>query len=128
MSDHHTQYLHTAKYGNPGGQHTMKPMFKKVDNHIYKSEYHPDVVANSSEGKKAIYTVRGNKVYATGEHPDGPSPHAMFTITDKGTIHTTMDHPEHKNGLAVFVMDHRPDPEFIQKTIAAEAGPASEKK
>ena len=104
----------------------MKPMFVKRDNHIFKSEYHPDVVVNSNEGNKAIYAVRGNKVYATGEHPDGPSPHAIFTITDKGTIHTTMDHPEHRSGQAVFVLDHRPDPEFIKKTIEAETMKAPE--
>ncbi len=126
MADHHTQYLHTAKYGNPGGFHTMKPMFKKVDSHIYKSEYHPDVAADSNEGNKAIYTIRGNKVYATGHHPDGPSPHAIFTISDKGTVHTTMDHPEHRSGQAVFVMDHRPDAEFIKKTIEAETMKAPE--
>jgi hypothetical protein len=98
----------------------MKPMFKKVDNHIYKSEYHPDVVADSNEGNKAIYTVRGNKVYATGAHPDGPSPHAIFTINDNGMIHTTIDHPEHQSGQAVFVLDHKPDADFIKKTIEAE--------
>ncbi len=117
-----SQYLHTAKYGNPGGFHTMKPMFKKTGDHIFKSEYHPDVVANGEEAHKAIYHVKGNKVYATGEHPDGASPHAIFTITDKGTIHTTMDHPEHQNGLAVYVLDHRPDPKMIEQTIANEIG------
>jgi hypothetical protein len=118
-----TQYLHTAKYGNPGGHHTMKPMFKKVDNHIYKSEYHPDVIADSNEAHKAVYHVKGNKVYASAAHPDGPSPHALFTITDGGTIHTTIDHPEHQSGQAVFIMDKKPDADFIKKTIAAEAPP-----
>ena|SRR6185436_17644715 len=121
-----SQYLHTAKYGNPGGAHTMKPMFVKRDNHIFKSEYHPDVLADSNEANKAIYHVRGNKVYASAAHPDGPSPHALFTISDKGTIHTTIDHPEHQSGQAVFVLDHRPDAEFIKKTIEAEALKPSE--
>jgi hypothetical protein len=123
MADHHTQYLHTAKYGNPGGVHTMKPMYKKVDNHIYKSEYHPDVIANKEEGLKAIYHVRDNKIYASAAHPDGPSPHAIFKIAANGLIHTTHDHPEHQSDLPVFVMNHRPDPEFIKKTVAAEAPP-----
>lgn len=118
--DHHTQYLHTAKYGNPGGFHTMKPMFKKVENHIFKSEYHPDVVADKNEGLKAIYHVKGNKVYASAAHPDGPSPHALFTISDSGSMHTTLDHPGHKSEQPVFILDHRPDPETIKKAIAAE--------
>jgi hypothetical protein len=100
----------------------MKPMFKKVDNHIYKSEYHPDVIANKDEGQKAIYHVKGNKVYASAAHPDGPTPHALFTING-GLIHTTIDHPEHQSGLPVFKLDHRPDAEFIKKTVAAEAPP-----
>jgi hypothetical protein len=115
------EYLHTAKYGNPGGMHTMKPMFVKQDNHIFKSEYHPDVVANQEEGQKAIYHVRGNKVYASAAHPDGPSAHALFTISDAGTIHTTLDHPEHKSGLPVFVLGKKPDQAFIEKTIQKEA-------
>lgn len=130
-----TQYLHTAKYGNPGGLHTMKPMFKKMDNHIYKSEYHPDVIADSAEGQKAIYHVKGNKVYASAAHPGGASPHALFTINDGGLIHTTMDHPEHQSGNAVFVLgDHgdvhpmkKPDADFIKKTIASEAGGKGDK-
>ena len=128
-----SQYLHTAKYGNPGGVHTMKPMFKKDGNHIYKSEYHPDVIADSNEAHKAVYHVKGNKVYASAAHPDGPSPHALFTISDNGMIHTTLDHPEHQSGQAVFVLgDHgevhpmkKPDAEFIKKAIAAEAPPPS---
>jgi hypothetical protein len=115
------EYLHTAKYGNPGGMHTMKPMFVKRDNHIYKSEYHPDVVANKEEGLKAIYHVQGNKIYASAAHPDGPSPHAIFTISDSGTIHTTHAHPQHQSDLPVFVMSKRPDAAFIEKTIQAEA-------
>jgi hypothetical protein len=119
MSVH--EYLHTAKYGNPGGMHTMKPMFVKRDDHIFKSEYHPDVVANKEEGQKAIYHVRGNKVYASAAHPDGPSAHALFTISEGGTIHTTIDHPEHKSGLPVFVLGKKPDKAFIEKTIQKEA-------
>ena len=115
------EYLHTAKYGNPGGMHTMKPMFVKQDNHIFKSEYHPDVVANKEEGLKAIYHVRGNKVYASAAHPDGPSLHALFSISDGGTIHTTVDHPEHQSNLPVFVLGKQPDKAFIEKTIQKEA-------
>src|SRR4051812_18089429 len=115
------EYLHTAKYGNPGGLHTMKPMFVKEDNHIFKSEYHPDVIANKEEGQKAIYHVRGNKVYASAAHPEGPSPHALFTIGDNGLIHTTVDHPGHQSGLPVYVMHKQPDRAFIEKTIQNEA-------
>lgn len=114
------EYLHTAKYGNPGGMHTMKPMFVKEDNHIFKSEYHPDVVANKEEGLKAIYHVKGNKVYASAGHPDGPSPHALFTLSDSGTLHTTLDHPGHKSDLPVFILDKKPDAAFIAKTIQNE--------
>lgn len=114
------EYLHTAKYGNPGGLHTMKPMFVKQDNHIYKSEYHPDVIANQDEAHKAIYHVKGNKVYASSAHPNGPSPHALFTIGENGLISTTIDHPEHKSSLPVFVLDKKPDAAFIQKTIQKE--------
>ena len=95
----------------------MKPMFVKKENHIFKSEYHPDVLANKEEGLKALYHVRGNKVYASAGHPDGPSPHALFTITDKGTIHTTIDHPEHKSEQPVFILDAKPDAQFIEKAI-----------
>src|SRR5207302_11504805 len=116
-----SEYLHTAKYGNPGGAHTMKPMFVKRENHIYKSEYHPDVVADKEEGLKAIYHVRGNKVYASAAHPDGPSAHALFTIGDSGLIHTTNDHPEHKSNLPVFILGKKPDAAFIEKTIQKEA-------
>ena len=100
----------------------MKPMFVKRDDHIFKSEYHPDVIADSNEGNKAIYHVKGNKVYASAAHPEGPSAHALFTISESGTIHTTLDHPEHKSDLPVFVMDKKPDRSFIEKTIAKEAG------
>lgn len=113
-----TQYLHTAKYGNPGGMHTMKPMFKKVDNHIFKSEYHPDVVANKEEGLKAMYHVKGDKIYASAGHPDGPSPHAIFRISDTGTIHTTHAHPEHRSNQPVFVLGKaKLDPSFIEKVM-----------
>lgn len=119
---HTSQYLHTAKYGNPGGAHTMKPMFVKRDNHIFKSEYHPDVVADSNEGNKAIYHVKGNKVYASVDHPNGPSPHALFTISESGAMHTTMEHPEHQSGQPVFHLHENPDRAFIEKTIAKETG------
>ena len=118
-----SEYLHTAKYGNPGGLHTMKPMFKKEGNHIYKSEYHPDVIADSNEAHKAVYHVKGNKVYASAAHPDGSSPHALFTISDSGTIHTTLDHPEHRSEQPVFILGKKPDADFIKKAIAAEAAP-----
>jgi hypothetical protein len=95
----------------------------KRDNHIYKSEYHPDVVADSNEGTKALYHVRGNKVYASAGHPDGSSPHALFTIADNGMVHTTMDHPEHRSGLPVFILGKKPDAAFIQNAIAKEAAP-----
>jgi hypothetical protein len=113
-----THYLHTAKYGNPGGMHTMKPMFKQVDNHIYKSEYHPDVIANSAEGQKAIYHVRGNKIYASAAHPDGASAHALFRVSDAGTIHTTHDHPEHQSDQPVYILGkEKLDPSFIEKVM-----------
>ncbi len=111
------QYLHTAKYGNPGGAHTMKPMFKKVDNHIFKSEYHPDVIADSNEGNKAIYHVKGDKVYAASGHPDGHDPHAIFEIRDGGKIHTTMHHAEHNPNGHVFVLNQKPDAAFIENVI-----------
>src|SRR4051812_34945978 len=95
------QYMHTAKYGHAGGVHTMRPQFVMKGDHVFKSEYHPDVRANSSEGDKAILMKKGNKLYATGDHPDGASPHAMYEIRgDK--IHTTMDHPNHVHDTHVF--------------------------
>ena len=98
--------------------HTMKPMFVKRENHIFKSEYHPDVVANNDEGLKAIYHVKGNKVYATENHPEGASAHALFTINDGGTIHTTHENPGHKSDLPVFVMGgEKPDASFIERVI-----------
>ena len=78
----------------------MKPMFVKEENHIFKSEYHPDVIADKNEGTKAIYHVKGNKVYASAAHTDGPSAHALFTIGETGLIHTTLDHPETVTELA----------------------------
>ena len=41
------QYMHNAKYGNPGGVHTMRPQFVMKGEQVFKSEYHPDVRANS---------------------------------------------------------------------------------
>jgi hypothetical protein len=112
------QYLHTAKYGNPGGAHTMKPMFVKKDNHIFKSEYHPDVIANQREADKALYHVKGDKVYTSAAHPDGPGPHAVFHIREDGKIHTTEHHPQHNPGQHVFELgDAKPDPSFIEKVI-----------
>ena len=95
----------------------MKPMFVKKDNHIFKSEYHPDVVANKEEGLKAIYSVRGNKVYAATDHPEGPSLHALFEIRgDK--IHTTINHSQHNPARHVFELgDAKPDQSFIERTI-----------
>lgn len=111
------QYLHTAKYGNPGGAHTMKPMFVKKANHIFKSEYHPDVIANQNEATKAIYSVRGNKVYATADHPEGPSPHALFEIKgDK--IHTTIHHPDHNPAHHIYELGkEKLDSSFIERAI-----------
>jgi hypothetical protein len=112
------EYLHTAKYGNPGGAHTMKPMFVKRDNHIYKSEYHPDVVANTAEGEKALYHVRDNKIFASADHPDAGNPHALFTIHENGVIRATHSHPEHKNNQPVFVLGgEKPDASFIERAI-----------
>ena len=95
----------------------MKPMFVKKDNHIFKSEYHPDVLADRSEGLKAQYSVRGEKVYAASDHPDGPSAHAIFEIKgDK--IHTTIHNREHNPAQHVFELGGaRPDPSFIERTI-----------
>ena len=74
--------------------------------------------------------MKGNKVYASAAHPDGPNPHAIFTISDKGTIHTTIDHPGHQSGDAVFVLGShgevhpmkKPDAAFIKRTIEKESG------
>ena len=95
----------------------MKPMFVKKDNHIFKSEYHPDVLANKEEGLKAMYSVRGEKVYAAADHPEGPSPHAIFEIKgDK--IHTTLHHSDHNPSHHVFELgNERPDPSFIERVI-----------
>lgn len=94
----------------------MKPMFvKRDDNRIYKSEYHPDVLANKAEGEKALYHVKGDKVYAAGAHPDGP--HAVFEIRgDK--IHTTPHHSEHNPSQHVFELGGaKPDASFIERVI-----------
>ena len=111
------QYLHTAKYGNPGSVHTMKPMFVKKENRIFKSEYHPDVLANGEEAHKALYHVKGDKVYASAGHPDGVNPHAIFQIRgDK--IHTTVAHPNHNPEHHVYELGkEKPDPGFIERVI-----------
>ena len=95
----------------------MKPMFVKKDNHIFKSEYHPDVLADKSEGEKALYFVRGKKIYASAAHPEGSNPHALFEIRgDK--IHTTPSHPQHNPGQHVFELGkERPDASFIERAI-----------
>ena len=56
---------------------------------------------NGTPETKAVYQVRGDKVYATKLHPDGASPHAMFEIRgDK--IHTTAAHPAHNSSRHTF--------------------------
>lgn len=113
-----SQYLHSAKYGNPGGVHTMKPMFVKRDNHIFKSEYHPDVIANKDEGLKAMYHVKGDKIYTSAAHPDGAGPHAVFRISERGTVHTTHAHPEHHSDQPVFVLGkEKLDQSFIERVM-----------
>jgi hypothetical protein len=95
----------------------MKPMFVKRDDRIFKSEYHPDVLANRAEGEKALYHVQGDKIYTTSHHPEGQGPHAVFEIRgDK--IHTTLHHPEHVPGKHVFELGSaKPDASFIEKVI-----------
>ena len=95
----------------------MKPMFVKKDNHIFKSEYHPDVLENQAEATKALYHVKGDKVYAAGAHPDGPSPHAMFRIHGE-KVFTTHHHPQHDPAQHVFEMGGvKPDASFIERVI-----------
>ena len=109
--------MHNARYGNPGGVHTMRPQFVMKGEKVFKSEYHPDVRANSEEGTKAILMKRGNKLYATGDHSMGESPHAMYEIRgDK--IHTTMNHPQHNADGHVFELGPaKIDPGFIENVI-----------
>ena len=111
------QYMHNATYGHAGGVHTMRPQFVMKGNKVFKSEYHPDVRANADEGNKAILMKRENKLYATHDHPDGASPHALYEIRgDK--IHTTMNHPQHNADGHVFVLgDVKHDQGFIDNVI-----------
>lgn len=60
--------------------------------HIY------DIKNGVVDTTKAIFHVKGEKVFQTEHHPGGASPHAMFTI--KGdTLHTTENHPYHSHIL-----------------------------
>ena len=111
------QYLHNARYGNPGGMHTARPQFVMKAGQIFKSEYHPDVQANREEGLKAQYTVRDNKAYQTSYHPGGESPHAVFEI--KGdAVHTTLHHHDHDPAKPLFrIGGEKMDPTFIDNVI-----------
>ena len=95
----------------------MRPQFVMKGQKVFKSEYHPDVLANSEEGTKAILMKRGNKLYATNDHPMGNNPHAIYEIRgDK--IHTTMDHPQHVRESHVFELGPaKNDPGFIENVI-----------
>ncbi len=90
------QYLHQSHYGQAGGEHTAKPLFAMSGGHLYEmKDGRPDT--------KAIYAVRGNKIYATQHHPSGASPHALFEIKgDK--VHTTSFHPAHNPTAHTFTI------------------------
>jgi hypothetical protein len=111
------QYMHNAKYGNPGGFHTMRPQFVMKGEQVFKSEYHPDVRANAEEGTKAVLTKRGDKLFAAGQHADGSAPHALYEIRgDK--IHTTSHHPNHVHDSHVFELGPvKDDQNFIDNVI-----------
>ncbi len=88
------QYIHQSTYGHAGGFHTAKPIFAMDKGHLYEMK-------NGRPDTKAIYAVRGDKVFATAFHPQGENPHALFEIRgDK--IHTTEFHPNHDPGKHVF--------------------------
>lgn len=88
------QYIHQSHYGHAGGMHTAKPIMAMDNGHVYN-------MVNGRPDTKALYQVKGNKLYATALHPDGASPHAMFEIRgDK--IHTTAAHPAHNPSSHTF--------------------------
>jgi hypothetical protein len=81
------EYIHQSNYGHAGGFHTMKPVFAKAGDHIYEMKGgRPDT--------KALYNIRGGKVYASSFHPNGASQHASFEIRGN-SMHTTPHHPGH---------------------------------
>jgi hypothetical protein len=95
----------------------MRPQFVMKGNHVYKSEYHPDVRADAHEGTKALYVKRGEKLYASAAHPDAGNPHAMYHIRE-GKVFTTMDHPQHNPDMHVFELGAvKSDPSFIKRVI-----------
>lgn len=90
------QYIHQSHYGHAGGLHTAKPIMAMDKGHIYN-------MVNGRPDTKALYQVKGNKLYATALHPNGASNHAMFEIKgDK--IHTTINHPAHNPSSHTFVI------------------------
>jgi len=90
------QYLHQSHYGHAGGEHSAKPVFAMTGGRLYEmKDGRPDT--------KAVYAVRGDKIYATAHHPEGPSPHALFEIRgDK--VHTTPFHPAHNPAAHTFTI------------------------
>ncbi|HEY4521341.1 MAG TPA: hypothetical protein VJL57_02995 [Candidatus Paceibacterota bacterium] len=91
------QYLHQTQYGHVGGEHTAKPIMAMDKGHIY------DIKDGRPDLSKPIYAVRGDKVFATGHHPEGASPHALFEIKgDK--VHTTSFHPAHNASSHTFLI------------------------
>ena len=86
------EYLHQSTYGHAGGFHTAKPIMAmdRAKGHIY------DIKDGKVDTTKAIFAIRGGKVYQTEHHPGGASPHAMFHV-DGDKLHTTVNHPYHSS-------------------------------